>query len=75
LTEHFVTIFGRGYDAAGRQFYEFKDPGLRGSTQRFFVDARTEVLFRPAEKQVGARRTVANMDYELTQVRTYKGIE
>jgi hypothetical protein len=48
LTDHFVTIFARGYDAKGRAFYDFKDPGLGGRTERFYVDARTDTFFRVA---------------------------
>lgn len=30
ITEHFVTVSGRGVDDAGRAFYEFRDPGAGG---------------------------------------------
>ncbi|MFZ5445597.1 MAG: hypothetical protein ACOZQL_36735 [Myxococcota bacterium] len=74
LTDHFVTITGRGYDEKGRLFYEFKDPGLNGTTGRFFVDAASGSLYRPLVPTTG-RKTVRNFDYELTQVRTWRGIE
>lgn len=76
LTDHFVTIYARGSDASGRQYYDFKDPGLNGRSERFYVDAKTDTLFRVAEpQQKGERRNVSHLDYELTQVRTWRGID
>lgn len=72
LTEHFVTIHKRGYDAEGRLFYEFKDPGAGGRTGRAYVDADSGKLFKVGD---GKSEYVRSANYEFTQVRTYKGIE
>lgn len=72
LTEHFVTIHKRGYDDAGRLFYDFRDPGAQGKTGRLYVDATTGKLFKQGDLKGGY---VENLDYEITQVRTYKGLE
>lgn len=72
LTEHFVTIHKRGYDKDGRQFYEFKDPGNSGATGRLYVDKDTGKLFKEGDHKSGY---VVSLDYELTQVRTWKGLE
>lgn len=74
LTDHFVTISGRGYDAAGHLFYEFKDPGAGGRTDRFLVDEKTGKLFREGAKPDARRPTVLDLDYEVTRVFTYKGL-
>lgn len=72
MTDHFVTINRRGHDDQGRLFYEFKDPGDGGRTGRLYVDKDTGKLFKEGDKKGGY---VANADYEVTQVRTYQGIE
>ncbi len=72
MTDHFVTIYRRGYDESGRLFYEFKDPGAGGRTGRLYVDQATGKLFEEGDLKAGY---VENSDYEVTQVRTYKGIE
>ena len=56
LTDHFVTITGKGVDENGKTFYTFNDPGtshanLGDGTQnpnnRFFVDDTTGALYKP----------------------------
>lgn len=74
ITDHFVTISGRGTDALGREFYEFKDPGAGGRKGKFLVDKETGKLFREGPKG-DAANYVEESDYEVTQVRTWKGIE
>ncbi|MCI0601437.1 hypothetical protein L0156_00330 [bacterium] len=74
MTDHFVTIIGRGYDKDGRLYYQFRDPGAaKGhSLGKFYVDQDTGKLFKQGD---GLRNPsyVRQMDYEVTQVRTYKG--
>lgn len=72
MTDHFVTIDKRGYDGEGRLYYEFKDPGAGGRVGRLYVDADTGKLFKQGDHR---GPYVQNADYELTQVRTYKGID
>ncbi len=72
LTDHFVTIHGRSYDEQGRTFYEFKDPGDGGASGRLYVDKDTGKLFKERTKE--NPRWVSEADYEVTQVRTYKGV-
>jgi RHS repeat-associated protein len=72
ITDHFVTIHGRGLDEVKRVFYEFTDPGSHQyPTGRFYVDETSGKLFRPAVEP-GPLRSVHNVDYEVTQVRTYE---
>lgn len=72
LTDHFVTIHKRGYDGDGRLFYEFKDPGAGGRTGRLYVDKDTGKLFKEGDHK---QNYVENADYQLTQVRTWNGLE
>lgn len=72
LTDHFVTIDKRGYDDAGRLYYEFKDPGAGGRTGRLYADATTGKLFKEGDQKT---RYVASSDYEVSQVRTYQGLD
>ena len=74
MTDHFVTISGRGTDALGREFYSFKDPGAGGREGKFLVDKETGKLFRQGPRG-DAASYVEDSDYEVTQVRTWKGIE
>jgi len=73
MTDHFVTIHGRGHDKDGRLFYKFKDPGNRGREGKLFVDQDTGKLFKQGSHG-DQWRVVRQSDYEVTQVRTYKGI-
>lgn len=75
ITEHFVTIHGRGTDEEGRLFYEFKDPGNRGQIGRLYVDPETGKLFKPGESLATGPKVVADMLYEVSQVRTYSDLE
>ncbi len=72
MTDHFVSIDRRGYDDKGRLFYEYKDPGDGGRTGRLYVDKDTGKLFKEGDHKTGF---VSSADYEITQVRTYKGLE
>jgi hypothetical protein len=69
LTDHFVTIDGRGYDDDGRQYYTFKDPGTGGREFKFYVDEDTGNLFKPATE---GPRYVEHAEYQMTHVRTYR---
>lgn len=73
ITDHFVTIYGRGYDKDGRLFYKFKDPGNRGREGKLFVDQQTGKLFKQGTHGDDWRK-VRQADYQITQVRTYKGM-
>ena len=74
MTDHFVTIIGRGYDKDGRLYYQYRDPGAEQSKSlgKFYVDQDTGKLYKVGD---GLRNPsfVRQMDYEVTQVRTYKG--
>ncbi len=72
ISDHYVTVFKRGYDAKGRLYYEFKDPGSSGDTGRLHVDKDTGKLFREGD---GKTRFVRSVDYEVSQVRTYAGLD
>lgn len=74
ITEHFVTICGRGVDDAGRAFYEFRDPGAGGAKGRFYVDPETGKLFKPGKDlaQLNGAGYAKDFLYELTQVRVYR---
>ncbi len=72
LTDHFVTIHGRGYDKKGRLYYEFKDPGAGGRKFRAYVDKDTGKLFK---EERGRKKYVENAEYQITQIRTYKDVD
>ena len=74
MTDHFVTIIGRGYDKDGRLYYQYRDPGAEKdhSLGKFYVDPHTGKLFKEGENLLKPKY-VRQMDYEVTQVRTYKG--
>ncbi len=72
LTDHFVTIDGRGYDDEGRLFYTFKDPGARAKEFKAHVDQVTGKLFKEGDN---LRPIVESADYQFTHVRTYEGID
>jgi hypothetical protein len=72
LTDHFVTVYSRGYDAQGRLYYDFKDPGDGGRSGRFYVDAKTGKLFKEGDHKTGYVRSA---DYEVSHIRTYAGVE
>ncbi len=72
LTEHWLSIYSRGYDDKGRLFYEYKDPGDGGNTGRFYVDKDTGKLFKEGDRK---GKYVGHKDFQMTQVRTYKGLD
>jgi hypothetical protein len=74
MTDHFVTIIGRGYDKDGRLYYQYRDPGAEKghSLGKFYVNEKTGKLFKEGEN-LKDPQWVRQMDYEVTQVRTYKG--
>lgn len=73
--DHYVLITGRGIDAEGRAFYTFHDPGSKSPAtgadscpnNRFYVDEKTEMLFRPGRQ--AARVFTSDARYEVSQVR------
>jgi hypothetical protein len=73
MTDHFVTIHGRGYDSDGKLFYRYKDPGDGGREGKLYVDQQTGKLFKQGSNPDNFLY-VDEADYEITQVRTYKGI-
>ncbi len=72
MTDHFVTIHQRGHDGAGRLFYGFKDPGAGGREGRFYIDNVTGNFFKEGDY---AAPYVEHLDYEVTQIRTYRGFD
>ena len=74
LTDHFVTITGRGTDEKGRTYYTFHDPGTRYASKgqdtnpnnRFYVDERTGGLYRPGS---AARGDITARRYDVAMVR------
>ncbi|OQA20129.1 MAG: hypothetical protein BWY64_00386 [bacterium ADurb.Bin363] len=73
-TDHFVLITGKGKDEQGRTFYTFHDPGAKdiklgsgkfNSNNRFYVDSKTGMLYRPGNGKSG----LTNRHYEVAQVR------
>jgi hypothetical protein len=75
ITEHFVTVCGRGVDEEGRAYYEFKDPGDAGDSGRFFVDPDTGKLYKPGKTTAEGARFVRDLQYEVSQVRTYRDMQ
>ncbi|WNG17440.1 LysM peptidoglycan-binding domain-containing protein [Cystobacter fuscus] len=74
LTDHFVTITGRGTDDKGRTYYTFHDPGTRHASKgqdthpnnRFYVDERTGGLYRPGSSATGE---ITGRHYDVAMVR------
>jgi len=74
LTDHFVTITGRGTDDKGRTYYTFHDPGTQhaskgqdtNSKNRFYVDERTGGLYRPGTAATGE---ITGRHYDVAMVR------
>ncbi len=73
VTDHFVTITGKGTDQNGKTYYTFHDPGTRhgsagkdtSSNNRFYVDEATGKLYRPGSDGSG----MAGKRYEVSMVR------
>lgn len=72
VTDHFITIDGRGHDEAGRAFYTYKDPGDGGRAGKLYVDQSTQQLFK--EERIKDAGYVKDLEYQVTQVRTYSGV-
>ena len=70
ITDHFVTVFARGYDDKGRLYYDFKDPGNGGKEGRLYVDKDTGKFFKEATKNKDSGY-VADRAWEMTHVMTY----
>jgi hypothetical protein len=70
MTDHFVTIFARGYDKQGRLYYDFKDPGNNGKEGRLYVDKDTGKFFKEATSNRNSGYT-ADQYWEMTHVMTY----
>ncbi|MFO0727306.1 MAG: hypothetical protein U1E65_26235 [Myxococcota bacterium] len=71
ITDHFLTIDGRGYDEAGRAYYAYKDPGDGGRAGKLYLDKNDEQLFKEGSLESGY---VRDLDYQVTQVRTYASV-
>jgi hypothetical protein len=71
ITDHFITIFARGYDDKGRLYYDFKDPGNGGKEGRLYVDKDTGKFFKEPGKNPNSGY-VADRPWEMTHVMTYK---
>jgi hypothetical protein len=72
-TDHYLAIVGRGYEADGRVYYDFRDPGSTReeySKSKFYVDGVTGKMFRLGAKPALNMAPLGN--YEVTEVRTYK---
>jgi len=73
ITDHFVTITGKGVDEQGRTYYTFNDPGTTNKKtgsddnkyNRFYVDSKTGKMYRPPNNS----GTIASKDYEISMVR------
>lgn len=73
--DHFVAITGRGLDEEGRVFYSFNDPGVSDGHRsagsdarpqnRFYVDEKTGLLFRPRVADTGYS---CDARYEVSKV-------
>ncbi|MBN9684442.1 MULTISPECIES: LysM peptidoglycan-binding domain-containing protein [unclassified Corallococcus] len=74
LTDHFVTITGRGVDEKGRTYYTFHDPGTSHESKgkdtnpnnRFYVDEKTGKMSRPGKAATGS---VTERRYDVAMVR------
>ncbi|GMU01876.1 hypothetical protein KH5H1_59960 [Corallococcus caeni] len=74
LTDHFVTITGRGVDEKGRTYYTFHDPGTTNASKgkdtnpnnRFYVDDKTGNMYRPGK---AANGYVTDRHYDVAMVR------
>ena len=74
LTDHFVTITGRGVDEKGRTYYTFHDPGTKNASKgrdtnpnnRFYVDDKTGMMYRPGKEANGY---VTDRRFEVAMVR------
>ncbi|RKH68688.1 LysM peptidoglycan-binding domain-containing protein [Corallococcus interemptor] len=74
LTDHFVTITGRGVDDKGRTYYTFHDPGTTNASKgkdtnpnnRFYVDDKTGNMYRPGK---AANGYVTDRHYDVAMVR------
>ncbi|MBI5495895.1 MAG: hypothetical protein HY904_12795 [Deltaproteobacteria bacterium] len=82
VTDHFVVVKGRDYDADGKVFYRFNDPG-DGGERRFYVDGDNGELFErrdppaPRSHQGAVRdripeRAAGRRQYQVSQVRVYQ---
>ncbi|WP_223633735.1 LysM peptidoglycan-binding domain-containing protein [Corallococcus sp. EGB] len=77
LTDHFVTITGRGVDGKGRTYYTFHDPGTTNASKgkdtnpnnRFYVDDKTGNMYRPGK---AANGYVTDRHYDVAMVRINK---
>nr|WP_211483956.1 LysM peptidoglycan-binding domain-containing protein [Corallococcus exiguus] len=77
LTDHFVTITGRGVDDKGRTYYTFHDPGTKNAStgkdtnpnNRFYVDDKTGNMYRPGK---AANGYVTERHYDVAMVRINK---
>jgi len=83
VSDHYVTITGRGVDAQGRQYYTFNDPVAIGRSDlgkdtrpenRFYVDQKSGMLYRPKPSPPSSisnsfASSYINARYEVSMVR------
>ncbi len=73
ITDHFVTIVGRGVDENGKLYYTFLDPATSDRERRsgrFFVDQESGMMF--LDMQSGAAQGgIAAEGYQVSQVRPW----
>ena len=73
VTDHFVTVTGRGTDDKGRTYYTFNDPGTRHADKgrdtnpnnRLYVDPQTHALYRPGANS----GSITGRHYDVSMVR------
>lgn len=70
LFEHAITITGRGYDADGRLYYNFLEPGTSGANKegKLYVDQFSGKLYKVGDPNA---QYVSESPFEVTHVRTY----
>jgi murein DD-endopeptidase MepM/ murein hydrolase activator NlpD len=71
ITDHFVTVTGRGTDAQGRTYYSFNDPGTRTGADtnprnRFYVNPSNGMMYRPEGPNQGG---TSGYRFEVSMVR------
>ncbi|MBI4511048.1 MAG: VCBS repeat-containing protein [Deltaproteobacteria bacterium] len=69
ITDHFVTIYGRGWDEQDRFYFDFYDPGAGGDSFRLYWDPLSGKLFKQGTLEGSY---VRYLDYEVTQVRLWE---
>lgn len=68
ITDHYVTVVGRGVDEQGRLYYTYAD-SAKVYNGRFYVDPTTDLLYAPRD----AAYTVAGGGYQVSHIRAFSG--